>query len=858
MLIARGCLLAVFLTAALYPQGVLERSHVRLPEDERKAIEDARRNAKPRPFTVRKTPLSESEKERVRAFETAKDSVVRIIAPGIDRSTGSLSQGQHLGTGVIWDESGHIVTSYNLVSEREAGAERSLAETKGLLVQTSDSAEYSAKLVGTAPESGLALIKVDVQIKGVKPINLGRSADLAVGQSVLALGNPFGYDYSYDYSLTSGLVSALNRVIPSSLNTPINGVIQTDAAINRGNFGGPLLNCKGQMVGLNTAFLTPTGWNAGLNYAIPTDTVVEEIARMLGKTNTVKPLSPLTLKEFACASVFDRVNISVVGIYTKERYRDFRTGNEVLDSVGSGSGVLWDTEGHILTNFHVVVVQDSILDTLKVADIITVATCDNNEIMASVVGVRPDIDIAVLKLNHVPENLRPIPIGTTSGLIIGQSVLALGNPFGINQTLTGGIISALNRTIDSPTGKPIKGVLQTDAAINPGSSGGPLLDLEGRMIGINTMIISSTGINANVGFAIPVDLILREIKDITTLNTASSIQASRPSPEDQNRAAVFKSAKDAVVFVSAETEKPYSSDDNWIGNISRIPPMSGTGIVWDNRGHIVTAYSTVIMKDISDRSFEAERLTVTLADGNTYRARIIGRSFEYNIAVLRVFAPFKDLRPLPLARAADLKVGQDLFALGNPFGMDHSLSAGILSAERDLEPSSRGMIQTDAAINPGNRGGPMLDSEGNLVGMGFFIEGGESHSGINLALSTSTLNRIVPILLAKGQVERPILGFDSVADLYASRIFKVEKGVLIQSVAPDSPAFRAGLRGLQPSKTAIGAEIGDVIVGLRGKPIDNQGTLWDLLEQEPSGATLSFDVLRNGKRIKVVVKPDKR
>ncbi|MDR2697828.1 MAG: trypsin-like peptidase domain-containing protein [Holophagales bacterium] len=854
MVVVRGYLLAVFLTAVFCPQGVMERSHVKLPEDERKAIEEARRNAKPRPFTARKTPLSEMEKERVKAFEAAKNSVVQVSVPIFNRSAGLLSQAQILGSGVIWDESGHIVTNYRLVSEKNTDAERPLAETTGLLVRSADGNEYSAKLIATAPECDLALIKVDVKIKGAKPINLGRSADLAVGQSVMALGNPFGHAYS----LTNGIISAVNRVIPSSVNTPINGVIQTDAALNRGNFGGPLLNYKGHMVGLNIDFLAPTGWNVGLNYALPSDTVVEVIAGLLGKPNSPEPLLPLSLKETVCANVFNQVKHSVVGVYTKERHRNFLTGYEMVNPLSSGSGVLWDTDGHIVTNFHVIVAQDPLLGTFKAADVITVITSDNKEIAARVVGVRQDIDIAVLKLNYVPENLKPIPIGTTSGLIIGQSVLALGNPFGISQSLTGGIISALGRMIDSPTGKPIKGVLQTDAAINPGNSGGPLLDLDGRMIGINTMISSNAGVNANVGFAIPVDLICSEIEDITGMNTASSTAASRSSREEQNRAAIFKSAKDAVVFVSAETEKFNSNDDNWAGNIFRLPPMSGTGIVWDNRGHIVTDYSTIIMSDtLMNHRSEAERLTVTLANGDTYRARIVGRSLEHQIAVLRVFAPFKELRPLPLVRTEDLKVGQDLFALGNPFGMDHSLSAGILSAERNLNTKSRGMIQTDAAINPGNIGGPILDSDGNLVGMGSFIEGGISHSGINFALSTSTLNRIVPILLAKGQLERPALGFESVADSEARSVFKVEKGILIKSVATDTPAFRAGLKGLQLSKTIDRYDVGDVIVGLRGKHVDNSEILWDLIEQEPSGAALPFDVLRNGKRIKVVVKPSK-
>ena len=851
MIIARGCLLAVILAAALHPQGVLERSHVVLPEDERKAIEDARRGAKPRPFTARKTPLGEQERVRVQAFETAKNSVVQITALTIDFSPGLPSQSQSLGAGVIWDESGHIVTNYSLVSKKDAATGRLLVEATELMIRAQDGSEYSAKLIGTVPEFDLALLKAEAQIKGIRPILLGRSTDLAVGQSVLALGNPRGYDHS----LTSGIVSALDRVIPSPVDTPIYGVIQTDAALNIGNFGGPLLNYRGQMVGLNTALSSPTGWSAGINFAIPSDIVMREIARLLEKPREAEPRPPLTLKELACANVFKQTRHSVVGIHTKRRYRNFWTGREEIDPIGSGSGVLWDSTGLVVTNFHVVAVMDPILGALRAADVITVTTSDKKEIGAWLVGVRPDIDVAVLKLNQTPENLIPIQIGSTSGLIIGQSVLALGNPFGNSQSLTEGIISALNRTIDSPTGKPITGVLQTDAAINPGNSGGPLLDLNGRMIGVNTMIISSTGVNANVGFAVPVDLIRSEIESLVGENPIADIPAPEPSREDQIRANIFRKARNSVVFVHAETRK-FDIHDDLTGDIFKLLPASGTGIIWDDRGHIVTAYPTVVIQDPqTGQRTEAEDIKVTLADGNTYRARIVGRSLEYSIAVLRVFAPFKDLRPLPLAQAAGLKVGQDIFAIGNPFEMDHSLSAGILSAGRDLSARLRGVIQTDAAINSGNIGGPILDSEGNLAGMGFTMEGPGSHSGINFALSTRTLNRIVPLLLAKGQVERPVLGFTSLGYEDARSLFKVERGVLIREIEPDTPAYRAGLRGLQPSKTGRGVDVGDVIVGLRGKSVDNSEALWDLIEQEPPGAPLSFDVLRNGKRVKIIVRP---
>jgi S1-C subfamily serine protease len=873
MALRRRLALALFLALALRPQGVLERSRIVLPEDERRAIEDARQGARPRPFAQRRAPLGAAERERVRAFEAARASVVQVSVAG--------PSAQRFGSGVVWDDLGHIVTNYHLVADLDQpaapfvlplgerfpplgpappSAERT--EMAHIIVRAPDGAECAARLMGAAPELDLALLKTDAPMKGAVPIRLGRSADLAVGQAALALGNPFGYDHS----LTGGIVSALGRVIASPAGTPMGGIIQTDAAMNRGGSGGPLLDSNGRMIGLCAASTSPSGWNAGLNYAIPSETIAGEMARLLGTARGAEPSPPLTPKDLASVGAFGRVRDSVVGVRARELYRNPWTGFESLNPVGSGSGVVWGADGHIVTSFHVIAQKAQHTGGLKAADAITVTTRDGQELPAVVAAMRPDIDIAVLKIDRLPEGLAPIPIGSSAKLAVGQPVLALGSPFGNGHSLTSGIVSALDRTIESPVGSPIMGVLQTDAAINPGNSGGPLLDIEGRMLGINAMMASSTGTNAGVGFAVPVDLVRREMEGIAApAAPASAAPGGIDGLGGQNAAAVLKRAKGAVAFVHAEAQAGKHDpsggpsggpSDGWTGDIFRLPPTSGTGIVWDDRGHIVTAYRTVLAHDpLSGQVLEADRLTVTLSDGSTYRARIIGRSLEYQVAVLRVFAPFKDLRPLPLAAPSSLKVGQDIFALGNPFGMDISLSAGVLSAKRDLNAKLRGVIQTDAAINPGNIGGPILDSEGRLVGMGLLVEGPGAHSGINFALSSGTLNRIVPLLLAKGQVERPVLGFVSVAGPDARRRFGVGKGVLVQSVDKGSPASRAGLMGLRSSKVHGGPEVGDVIMGLGGKRVDDSDALWDLIEQEPPGAPLPLDVLRDGRRIRVVLRP---
>ena len=164
---------------------------------------------------------------------------------------------------------------------------------------------------------------------------------------------------------------------------------------------------------------------------------------------------------------------------------------------GTGSGFVWDQDGHIVTNFHVVQEGDRANVTLN----------DGSTYPATIVGTTPDKDIAVLKIDAPPQKLLPLPIGQSSNLKVGQKVLAIGNPFGLDQTLTTGVISGLGREIKSVSGRPIHDVIQTDASINPGNSGGPLLDSSGRLIGINTAIYSPSGANAGIGFAVPVDTV---------------------------------------------------------------------------------------------------------------------------------------------------------------------------------------------------------------------------------------------------------------------------------------------------------------------------------------------------------------
>ncbi len=209
-------------------------------------------------------------------------------------------------------------------------------------------------------------------------------------------------------------------------------------------------------------------------------------------------------KERNIVRIFKRVSSSVVFI-TKYRYhRDFFTMDILKQRQGTGSGFVWDRRGHIVTNFHVI----------RGANAVKVRLADQSTWSARIVGFAPDKDLAVIKIAAPRRKLNPIPIGRSSTLNVGQTVLAIGNPFGLDRTLTVGVVSALNRQIRSMTGRPIRGVIQTDAAINPGNSGGPLLDSAGRLIGINTAIFSPSRASAGIGFAVPVDTIYRVVPQL--------------------------------------------------------------------------------------------------------------------------------------------------------------------------------------------------------------------------------------------------------------------------------------------------------------------------------------------------------
>lgn len=211
-------------------------------------------------------------------------------------------------------------------------------------------------------------------------------------------------------------------------------------------------------------------------------------------SRTVTPRGDLSSAEKSVIDLFETSKPSVVYLFTESVERGLLR-RRVQE--GAGSGFVWDEQGHIVTNAHVV----------SGASRIQVQMDDGKIYLARLIGAASAYDLAVVQLVRRPENLRPIPIGTSSDLRVGQFVFAIGNPFGLSKTLTQGIVSALDRTLPTDNGREVAGVIQTDAAINPGNSGGPLLDSAGRLIGVNTAILSQSGSSSGVGFAIPVDLV---------------------------------------------------------------------------------------------------------------------------------------------------------------------------------------------------------------------------------------------------------------------------------------------------------------------------------------------------------------
>jgi S1-C subfamily serine protease len=268
-----------------------------------------------------------------------------------------------------------------------------------------------------------------------------------------------------------------------------------------------------------------------------------------------------------------------------------------------------------------------------------------------------------------------------------------------------------------------------------------------------------------------------------------------------------------------------------------VPAQTGTGFIWDKAGHIVT--NNHVVEGTDD-------LVVRLASGQVLHARVVGTAPNYDIAVIRVDSTRDLPPPIAIGNSDDLKVGQSVFAIGNPFGLDQSLTTGIISALKRHLPTTGGreianVIQTDAAINPGNSGGPLLDSAGRVIGVNTAILSPSGTSaGIGFAIPIDVVNRVVPAIISRGYVPTPGIGIVAAGEAAATRAGA--EGVAVVRAVPGSPAEHAGIRGVEAS----GGRLGDVIVGVDGKPVRRLPDLVDELERVGVGNRVTLQVRRNG------------
>ena len=310
---------------------------------------------------------------------------------------------------------------------------------------------------------------------------------------------------------------------------------------------------------------------------------------------------------------------------------------------------------------------------------------------------------------------------------------------------------------------------------------------------------------------------------------------------------LFERSKDAVVFIAVAQRVL----DPWSRNVFSIPRGTGSGFVWDQYGHVVTNNHVVL---------GASEARVRLNDGRDYGARLVGASPAHDIAVLRIDVPDRKPAALPVGTSADLKVGQKVFAIGNPFGLDWSLTTGVVSALNRSLPSEDGrgiveeLIQTDAAINPGNSGGPLLDSAGRLIGINTAIYSPSgAYAGVGFAVPVDTVNRVVPQLIAKGKYVRPVLGIqadDQLNQIFAKRLGI--KGVAVAGVERGSAAEEAGLRAARIERDG-GIVPGDVILAVDGRPVDTVAKLVARLDEKKAGDKVELKLLRDGKEATATV-----
>jgi putative serine protease PepD len=323
--------------------------------------------------------------------------------------------------------------------------------------------------------------------------------------------------------------------------------------------------------------------------------------------------------------------------------------------------------------------------------------------------------------------------------------------------------------------------------------------------------------------------------------------------DEKNSIEVYKTSSPGVAFINTT-----SYVQNWFGDVEE-GRGSGSGSVIDTQGHILTNYHVVE---------GASKLTVSFGGEKVYPAKLVGSDPDTDLAVIQIETPAEGLTVIPFGDSGALTVGQKVLAIGNPFGLDRTLTTGVISGlQRPIRsrptqsaPQGRlieGAIQTDASINPGNSGGPLLDKYGRMIGINSQILSPAGGSvGVGFAIPVSIAKRVVPQLLQFGEVKRPKLGIDTrdvnrLVDNGAS--LPIQEGLLVVRVAPGGSAEKAGLKGLSQSATRD-VILGDIITGMDGQKIKDQDDLFRQLDKKQIGDTVQIEVYRDGKTMNVPVR----
>lgn len=331
----------------------------------------------------------------------------------------------------------------------------------------------------------------------------------------------------------------------------------------------------------------------------------------------------------------------------------------------------------------------------------------------------------------------------------------------------------------------------------------------------------------------------------TPLNTNVTEEVSPPdlppSLNEDEKATIrlFENSAPSVAYITtSQFQRSY-----WSRNVTEIPSGSGSGFVWDKSGHIITNYHVIQ---------GADRAQVTLADQTTYDATLVGAAPEKDLAVLKIDAPKKILKPIPVGQSENLLVGQSVFAIGNPFGLDQTLTTGIISAlGREIKSVSgipiRGVIQTDAAINPGNSGGPLLNSSGQLIGVNTAIYSPSGASaGIGFSIPVDEVSWVVPELITHGRIMRPSLGVELASANISKRLGL--PGALIVEIVQGSAAEKAGLQSTYRDRRGR-IQIGDSIIGIGNDKVENRNELVLILEKYKPGDQVPVRVLRKDEEL---------